>query len=266
MRMDSASPSSGTFFTERISAQNFPDWVRFLRTLKDPNDIRNGLYFGFQPLYDRLVEGNVEQIARKDAILGLDAIMNASKAFLSSYYLGKPDIERFKDSIDEIGWYVSSLGLGLPYVVKNRNIDRIIHSEQVHGFLKTFIGHIVDGNVPKPDYIVGCACGSSEVVFALSGIINVGFGLMRRSFRRNDDIVRIVAEHEAAIGVGIKGSSVVCVEDYVGTGKSLASIIEAVNVHSPISVIGASIIGSYTDVNLEHKLSSPDFNAYAHYE
>jgi hypoxanthine-guanine phosphoribosyltransferase len=244
LRMDKATPSSRSFFMERIHANNFPDWVRSLNTLHNPDEIRNYLYFGFQPLYNALANNWIDAAARKDAVNGLNEIIKISKRFLSQYYTGSRIPKLQKEDIASIGWHVSSLGVRAPYRLKQRNIDTMIHSEDVHGFLKGFLSAIIDRKITSPEYVVGCACGASEPAIALARILDVEVGFMRMSKRQNDDKPVILEEHRAIIGNLVRNRDVVCVEDVIASGKSLAGIMSMSSEYAPNSLLGASVESS----------------------
>lgn len=243
LRMDGARLVNTERYGEGdIDAGNFVEWARFARTLNNPDRIRNCLYYGFQPLYDSLITGVMGNGSRTAAVKGLNHIIKTSASFLTSYYLGKPDVKIFSDGIREIQSNLDNVGIDVPYRTKFRNIDRNgITPEGIHLFLKQFLEHVMDRKLTIPDYVIGCACGASEVAMPLAGVFGTDVGFLRKSKRRGDYKVFVVWEQEPNIKRNSEDANVVCVEDYVCTGSSIGHVMEKTTNYCPSSVLGASV-------------------------
>lgn len=104
-----------------------------------------------------------------------------------------------------------------------------------------YLTALLDKKVKIPEYIVGAACGSSEVALSLGGILGVPVGFMRMSKKRQDSTVKIIKEHEPFFRMFVAGKQVTCIEDYVCTKKSLKEVMSKTKHYDPASVTGTSI-------------------------
>ncbi len=234
---------SKRYTVDDIDFSDFHEWARASRELRDPDRARNALYFGFQPLYDSLVDESVPDSQRGTTVNVLNKLIATGVEFLTGYYTGKPDTRIFTDGIRGIQDGIASLD-GLPYRTKFRNVDfNGIYPKDILSFLKQYLEHALGKESFVPGYVVGCACGSSEVVMPLAGLLGTDLGFIRRSYRRGDDAPRIVKEHEPVIKERCRGEKVVCVEDYVCTGRSLGKVMEKVASFGASSLEGASVNG-----------------------
>jgi adenine/guanine phosphoribosyltransferase-like PRPP-binding protein len=222
--------------------RSFPAWLTFARSLNDPDEIRNGLYFGFQPLYDGLVAGGVDGHIRSSGLRALRGIVDTGRQFLTSYYMGQPDVTLFQNGVERIAQNLLVLGDNIQYATKYRNIDdNHIHPRDILNFLKKFLQYAIDKKIKIPDYVVGSACGASEIAMPLAGILGTDIGFLRMSRHRYDGSVVKVVEDGPEIRQRSNGKNVACIEDYVCTGYSLRGIMDVVKGYRPASVIGASI-------------------------
>ena len=104
-----------------------------------------------------------------------------------------------------------------------------------------FIEHSLTGKLPQANYVIGAACGASEIAMPLAGITGAGLGFIRKSKRREDKSAKIIAEHKPSLVNSVTKRNVFCVEDYVCSGTSLRSIMNMVEKYSPKEVIGLSV-------------------------
>ena len=149
------------------------------------------------------------------------------------------------------------------YGKKSRNIDTNgIVPEDILLFFKKILKYFVGRLGEPPSYLVGCACGASEIVLPLGSLIDVPVGFMRRSNRRGDDDPRIIAEQFQDLRKGIQGQNVLCVEDYVCTGESLKKIMEKSREFGAVSVYGASINNSRNSDVIDLKTHERKFNYF----
>jgi hypothetical protein len=242
---------------------DFRDWFRVSQRVQEPDCIRNVLYYGYQPLYDLLIDDGVNGEARTAAIQSLDRLISLSTDYLVGYYSGEPDPALFRKGVREIGTTLNSLD-GARYKKKTRNIDyNGIYPDQIQAFIKKYIEYSLNGKIALPETVLGCACGSSEVVMPFAGMIGANLGFIRRSHRRGDDHPKIVQEHINSIKDYVKGKNVVCVEDYVCSGESLSRVMETTARWKPASMVGASINGpDNSPYNLKYAVQEWKFCMY----
>lgn len=246
-----------------IDAHSFPSWLKFAKSLSDPDAIRNCLYYGFQPLYDCLVQGDVNDGIRPSALKVLDNIIDTNTRFLLSYYFGDPNVEIFKNGINKMEMDVNNFGDHTYYRKKARNVDRNqIYPKDIHSFMVNFLGHAIDNKLCIPDYVVGCACGSSEVAMPLAGTLGVGLGFLRKSKRRSDYEVLVVKEQERVIRKNSLDKDVVCVEDYVCTGGSIDGVMRKVAEYNANSVSGVSVRFSNEGNIVKNLVSKENFKMF----
>ena len=137
-----------------------------------------------------------------------------------------------------------------------------IYPEDINLFLRKFLEHVIDGKIPAPEYVVGCACGSSEIVMPLAGVLGADLGFIRRSHRRGDMEPRIVDEQEPAIREGVEGSDTVCVEDYVCSSRSLFEVMKQVREYNPSVIFGASVNNSEPPSYLDRVVRKRKFHLF----
>lgn len=249
---------------DHVDARNFPEWLDYAKTtLHDSDAIRNALYYGFQPLYDSMISGSIPPESRSSALKVLDRLVEAGVKFLTGYYMGEPDPALFREALNHIQDDIRALGRDVRYTTKFRNVDyNGIYPPGIQSFLQQISEHSLDGKGFVPDYIVGCACGSSEVVMPLSGFFETDLGFLRRSWRRGDDDVRMVEEQEPFIKSCSNGKIVLCVEDYVCTGRSLQRVMNKVRGYGASSIKGASVNGPNGPDYLKSEIDGRKFHLY----
>src|SRR5690349_19421851 len=207
-------------------------WYNEFKDARDADTLRNVLYYGYQPLFDALVTKSVIGSQRATAVELLKKILDISQEFLVSYYAGEADCETAHQKIVELEPLVKKIR-GLHFKTKVRNIDyNQIYPADVGGFLVKAVDHL------KPDVIVGCACGSSEIVLALSGFIRVPAIMIRKSKRRLDEEALAVEEHLEVFAPIIRDSNVLCVEDFVCYGGSMSGMFQKIREFSPKTLTG----------------------------
>ncbi len=221
---------------------DFPGWHRASSGVRDPDRARQVLYFGFQPVYDLLISDIRDPKVRISALSLMDGLNQAGIEYLTGYYTGQTDVDKFRESVQKLEPHIPDLERS-PYRIKFRNVDHIgITPQGIQSFLRQFLERSLYYGA-LPDYVVGCACGSSEIVMPLAGILGVELGFIRRSWRRGDDAPKVVREHEPRIQEAVRGKDALCVEDYVCTGESLKKVMRRVRGYGAASVTGASVNG-----------------------
>lgn len=219
---------------------SFVETGKMLSSVNDVNTARHLLYYAFQPLFDLLLtEGHIK---RTEAISLLGEVTDTSKKYLTEYYLGKPDLK----IVHNLGNKIRNYELSEPvYKTKFRNIDyNGIYAKDIGRFIKRILLMVDKGKIEKPDAIIGCACGSSELALPLAGVFGCEIGFIRKSKRRSDDEPLLIAEQTDVIKEMCNGKNVICVEDYIVTARSLDAIMSKVKSMGAKTVIGAASIRS----------------------
>ncbi len=163
-----------------LGCNTFPMWADYVQSVREPDQARNALYYGFQPLFDALVDNGIGNGARPVAVRLLDELVHYGSDFLTGYYTGEPDVEGFKAAVKRLKLGMRQLA-DVPYRTKFRNIDHYeseAMQQDILYFLRRFLEENLDGKV-KQDYIIGCACGASEIVMPLAKLAGMPFGLAR---------------------------------------------------------------------------------------
>lgn len=237
-----------------VHAYDFPEWVDYAQSMTDPDAVRNALYYGFQPLYDALLSNKVNlDGTRTSAIDACNTLMRTGVEYLTTYYTGEPNIDLFKVAVEKVAPVFEQLER-VEYYKKSRNLDsNRIYPTDVHHFLIRFLRSVIVGKTVFPDYIIGCACGSSEMAMSLAGLLEVDIGFIRRSHRRGDNEPRVVIEHEPLLKSNSKGKHVLCMEDYICSGNSLKKVMTRVEGYKPACVYGTSLRNSH-ESNVVHEL------------
>lgn len=250
-----AKHQSSTYSCSTVPCTSFHEWYNYTSSLKDPDALRTALYYGFQPLYDALIT-NQEQffdgfsrLNRAAAHHLLEGITSLTSSYLESYYMGKPKPQLVSQELPSFSHDIEALADVL-YKTKSRNIDtNTIFPDTIHRFLVMYLTALLDKKVNAPEYIVGSACGSSEIALSLGRMLGVPIGFMRMSKRRQDSAVKIIKEHEPFFRMFVAGKQVTCIEDYVCTKKSLKEVMSKTKHYSPASVTGASVRDSCDSEN-----------------
>ncbi len=237
--------SDALSFTHRdLRPRHFRGWIRSFQGTDSPDELRNILYYGFQPLYDSLADGEVLPEDRQEAVRALDALTSLGAQYLAGYYLGEPDAAGLKCGIADLEPAFDRLSR-THYWTKERNLDTRLFPHHVHAFLTSYLSAVQEERTVPPAYIIGSACGASEIAMALGGLLGTDVGFMRYSKRREDRRVYVIPEQEPALASGCAGAPVLAVEDCVCTGASLARIMARAVGAGASSVTGASV--TYTD-------------------
>ncbi|MBI4152830.1 hypothetical protein HY495_03905 [Candidatus Woesearchaeota archaeon] len=226
--------------------ENFGNWASFAESINNPDTIRAAIYAAFQPLYDHLIDDRrIGVEPRKKAVVLLNGLITLGVDFLTSYYSGEPDKKRFKEGVALLKQGFDEISFA-NYRQKDRNIGQnAIFPNDIVLFLQEYLQHSLDGNKPHTDYVVGAACGSSEVAMPLAGLLGVDVGFIRNSKRRGDSHALVIPEQEPVIKEAARNKRVICIEDYVCTGKSLRDVMKKVEGYGVASVQGASVRNSH---------------------
>lgn len=245
----------------KLGVSNFKSWIGYTVKVRDPDKARAAIYAGFQPLLDALIDDRVCASLRPVAVKSLDDITKIGIDYLTSYYLGEPNLNALREGVALLADGMNKLG-ELPYLLKFRNVDyNRVYVPNILSFLQQSIDYSMDGKFFQPEYILGSACGASEVVMPLAGILGVDLGFIRWSKRREDDCAKFVKEHEDRIRNGVNGKKVVVIEDWVDYGITLKNLLGFVSSLEPQELRGASII-NYQNRKLKELVSEEDFNLY----
>ncbi len=247
---------------DSLRASSFPEWFNAAQGLQDPDQIRNAIYYGFQPLYDMLIRGDRQLDGqRPEAVRILEDIMDMGVAFLTGYYTGEPDVRSFQERMHAVESRIPAVER-VSYRTKFRNVDyNGIYPAGIALFLRRFLENVLEGTLETPDYIVGCACGSSEIAMPLAGLLGTNVGFIRRSKRRGDSLSRVVSEHVGVLREKARGKTVACIDDYVCTGASMRIVIEKIADYGASSIVGASVNCTGND-HLHHETRERKFNTY----
>src|SRR3989344_210493 len=244
-------------------AYSFPEWITIAAEVNDPNAARTAIYYGFQPLYDLLIAGKLLPEQRETAVQSLNKVVNIGIIYLTGFYSGEQDIKSLRDKLSLLKQPLSELA-GAEYKLKPRNIDwNDIFPQDIHSFTLRYLEKILDGQATKPDYIVGCACGSSEIAMPLAGLLEVDLGFIRRSKRRGDNSPMVIEEHDSLLRKSSKGYNVLCVEDYVCSGRSLQKVMNKVAGYGAQRVEGVSLRNSREADKLKLKLKERGLSLFS---
>ena len=155
---------------EKPSFSSFQEWLCFAKNIKDVQQARHALYYGFQPLYDSLIDNSIKDPElRAKAIEALNLITSEGREFITQYYFGQAEHKKIVELANSVGKTLTQIN---KYFYKNRNIDyNYIYPYTIGTFIKKFLYWIVESDIPMPDTIICCACGPSEITMALSGIL-----------------------------------------------------------------------------------------------
>ncbi|GEM_PF-2544685 len=231
------------FNHHHVEFSSFASWCKSIKDVKDIDKARSVLYFGFQPLYDALINDRNLDGRRHLAVEACDRIVTTGTEFLTGYYLGQPNVKLVNELGSDLKDHMEKID-DSEFRIKFRNVDyNGITPEGILSFLKQFVDYSLKDGSFIPDYVVGCACGSSEVVMPLAGIFGSDIGFIRRSYRRGDDDPIIVDEHEPIIKERTHDKNVACVEDYICTSASLRKVMQKVRSFHPSDVRGFSVNG-----------------------
>jgi len=247
-KIDGISLPDYSYSYNHFEVSSFSSWVDAAKQINNPDEMRTMLYMIFQPLFDALISPHsLEGSNRKLALDLYNSIKEMNAKHLGNYYTGLPDIDNFKRDISLIQGGFDKIS-SVEYHKKERNIDSFLKPKHVSLFIKNFLTEIIDEKITFPDYFIGCACGSSEIVFPLSYMLNMPFDFIRKSKRRYDAEAIIIPEQEIDIAEKSKGKKVVCFEDAVCSGGSLEGIMKKVNNNGASNILGVSMFtnGSYS--------------------
>jgi len=237
----------------RDTFSSFDEWYNRAKDVSCPDYARHLIYYLFQPLYDAIMNG---EAPKQKYVPVLERVVELSTQYLTGYYLGQPDISIIHKLAEEVNPHL--VGKNIDYYYKDRNVDRNgITPENIKLFLKTYIEKIQNGSIQYPDVIVGCACGSSEIVMPLAGILGTKLEFIRKSKRRGDDDAKIISRtQQKRISDTCRDKNVVVVEDYVCSGRSLAVVMKAVEKFKPSGVYGAAVNTGDDIEGITHKLKN----------
>jgi hypoxanthine-guanine phosphoribosyltransferase len=240
-QLNKISHAHAKVYDERhIGARNFFEWAEHAKSVKDADEARNALYYGFQPLFDDLVNNDLNDNHRPQAVQLVHCLSLLGTNYLTDYYLGDPNLDQFKKNINCVLPKLRELK-DARYYLKERNIDDFITVQYVHTFLKGIMEHILDETLPEFDYVIGCACGATEAAMPIGGLLNLPVGFIRRSRKRGDRYALIVDEQLEELKLYIEDKTVLCVEDWIDSGKSMKIIMDKAAELGAAAVYGASV-------------------------
>ncbi len=246
-----------------LDINSLKDWCQITSNINNPDKARNLTYYGFQPLYDLLVNNIISDKDRKNAIKSLNEIVKISVDFLGGYYIGEPDTSILRKNSSKLSLLSKEFD-NYNFYKKDRNIDNNqIYPQNILDFIRNFLDCSLDEKILPLDYFVGCACGTSEIIFALSSITDTELGFLRYSKRRKDNKVKIIKEQESKIKKNILNKKVGCFEDIVCTGKSLKKVLEEVQKFGANYIKGFSVIDSNKRRNINKELNLSNFKVFS---
>ncbi|VVB79863.1 Phosphoribosyl transferase domain protein [uncultured archaeon] len=219
--------------------ETFKDWVRVCKKGASPMAVRTRLYDLIQPLFDVLVNKGLSTTQRKAAWTAYDSAVKRAPAILADIYLGDFTEDRFRELVEEVSPAVSELE-NVRYHRKERNMDGALSINQVLKFFRRLSTDYGIYSLPTPDYFIGCACGASEIAFALGGITDTPANLIRRSKRRDDTKTHIIPEEKAILEKTLPGKIALCFEDMVCSGRSLYYVMKEAKDLGAKEVVGAA--------------------------
>ncbi len=228
------------YYGDYIWLKSFPQWITVAKGVNNPNEARRVIYDATQPLFDVLVsEDSLGDSVRPIAFEAYQKVVAFSPEFLAGFYIGTPNMASFADFTKNLSPLMKKLD-DVPYSRKKRNMDRDLSTSNVFRFLVSVAKSAREGDIPIPNYLIGCAGGASEIAFALSGTTGVPSALIRRSKRREDRTTHIIPEQKIYLGKQMDGQQVLCFEDMVCTGRSLLAVMTAARELGASEVYGAS--------------------------
>lgn len=244
-----------------IGFDSFKEVFVHIKKSKSKDFLRYTLYYLFQPLFDILANNKLSGEERKNAIIAYNYVMEFDKKFLSNYYLDNERSIAISGLIKKIEPLISNITV---YGYKSRNLDtNYMHASHVGEFIYKYIMQCQKtGNFP--DAVIGCACGSAEIVMAIAGIFNIPFNFIRFSKRRSDSNCVIIKEHESDIQKMCTNKKVICIEDFVCTGKSLQQIMNHIKSLNAKEVTGLSVCYN-DDYDWEAKLLKKEIQESSFY-
>lgn len=232
------------------------DWYLKARSVKSDDRTRAALYYGFQALYDALLEDRVPSAIRTRSELMLDRIVGYARRFLGDLHttglemdIGKNEkATKVRKQIGKIETDAMALDdAGVEFKRKTRFAENpSMNATHIQGFAVNYLKQYalspnLDAELLAPQAIIGCACGSFEIVQTLASLLDLQSGYIRYSPRRGDTEARMLPNQKGSIIAMIKNRNVLVVEDYVQTGGTLLQVMAEVEKYNPRSVVGASI-------------------------
>jgi adenine/guanine phosphoribosyltransferase-like PRPP-binding protein len=243
-------------------AYGFEDWANKAPKADNPDSARRLLYEAFQPLYDALIDQRVDDSRRHLALNCLDELLKLSATFLTGYYTGSEEVDFFRREAERIAPDIAELET-VEYRSKERNIDHNeIYPKDIQSYLRRFLEHVRDKKIAKPEYILGCACGSSEIAIPLAEMLEVPMRFIRRSKRRGDRKPLILPEQKKEIAAQAQGKRVCCVDDYVDYGNTLRDMMNTINTYRPAIVFGSSVRGTSYQTQLTESMGEKGFHIW----
>jgi len=224
---------------EYRQAGSFYAFAKLAKKSSEPDAVRHGIFYLWQPLFDGLFwEPSGE---RRERALGLlDSLTAVGRTFLSGYYQGSPQNAVFNEWLEASESDLAAID-GMSYRRRQRNLDRFDDPymptpDDVLVFLRKLLQTAGDG-IEIPDYIIGCACGATEIAMALAELLECNLGFVKFS---KDSGLKVVPEHVTAINENTAGKKVISVEDIVRSGENMAMVMRYLDPYGPSSLIGAA--------------------------
>lgn len=231
---------------------SFKDVIEESQNVDNVDQARHILYYIFQPLFDSIInnkilnnKNRINYLLRKRALWALDEVIKDGREFLSGFYLGNTNIELIKNLGKKIGHIVTKIEY---YYYKQQNVEtNYIYLSSIGEFIYKYITYISENNLKAPDTIIGCACGSMEMVLALSGILKTEVDFIRCSKRREDPDAIMIVSHRPRIKNKCFNKNVLVIEDYVVSSNSISKVTEKCLKYKPSHIMGACVNGG-TDI------------------
>ena len=227
-----------------LNIGSFEEWTDIITRISNPDVLRTALYGLFQPLYDRLVEspGPFSSNMRPHAIQVMNTLHLLSSKYLKSFYFGEPNIKGFQKGIRPHLEKIAGFDKESKYETKTRNMSNdSLTPSNLQSFIITYREAVLKGVIPFPDFIMGIACGSSEIAYATAAIMGSTSGFVRMSYTRKDTHVKMICEDQEGIATKITGHNVAVVEDFICSAQSMRDVLLFVEDHNPVHSRGFSI-------------------------
>ncbi|MFH1399502.1 MAG: hypothetical protein ABIG95_05310 [Candidatus Woesearchaeota archaeon] len=213
-------------------ARSFDEWPPVAGI--DFDDLRRAaIYYLFQPLYNALHNNEVPLEKRELALSIMKSLIPMAIQYITSYYSGHPDSERYESWVVAMAPNIRKLG-DVNYWKRARNSDASISIDEVADFALSLVDRVSTDKSLIPDYIVCCACGASEAAMLVAGILGVDIGFVKYTQGQ----VKILPEHFGQVATAINGANVAVIEENTNTGETLLNVLAFVADHTPLVLRG----------------------------
>src|SRR3989344_952669 len=238
-----------------VKARTWDEWYKLATITKTVDRGRGALHYGFQALYDALIEGLVPPKLRREAVTLLGTYTRLARHFLTEVIYtggiedvassedvhndrkGSSPLGKLRSEFEKTQGIVSTMtSTGVPYKTKQRFTEsKNMNAWHMQQFYYGLFDHLREegdktGTYRIPDSVVFCACGAFEPAAAVSGMLSIPIQAIRSSSSRKDTEPKVLSEHQRSLELSIRGKEVIVVDDYTLTAGTLKRVMEAVNI------------------------------------